>query len=97
MQRKLLTPPRLVIAAVLSLGGLVAGAAAPTPAQAGDCTTVSVWVYRSWQGRDHVVGPAQCTGVTTPWRNGRTIGHDTGTDGPPYGTPTGVGFEISTI
>lgn len=96
MQRKLLTPSRLAAATALALGGLIAGPSV-LPAQAGDCTEVSVWVYYSQQGRDYVVGPRECTTVHTPWSNGRYYSHETGSNTPPAGTPSGAGFEIWTM
>ncbi len=92
MHHKLLTPPRLAVAAALTLGGLIAGPSV-APAKA-DCARASVWLYRSQQGRDHVYGPKQCVGPDHTFNNNMSTGWGTESDDCSPGTVTGAGLEI---
>lgn len=89
MSRSALRRTRLAAVAVFALTAVGAGAFAP--ANAGDCIRVSVWIYKSQQGREYIV-ERKCI-VETPWNNGRHVLHEDGTNWLPPGTPSGAGVE----
>ena len=94
MQRKLVTPSRLAVAAALALGGLIAGPSV-APVKAGDCVRVTAWYYKNQQGREYLMNnqcvvPSPLPIVVTP-----TVYKETDTPYLPPGTPTGAGIEVT--
>ncbi|HEX2039238.1 MAG TPA: hypothetical protein VHF47_05835 [Acidimicrobiales bacterium] len=93
------TRPRRAAVAIFALGGAVVGVGgAMVPAQATHdsapprCNRVSVWTYKSQQGKEYVV-EEQCIGPALfPDRMNAPVGHEDDTQ--PKGTTTGAGVKV---
>lgn len=95
MRHRFRTRSRLVVAAALSLAGVVPAIWSAPPAQAA-CLRASVWIYENKQGPEYVWGPEECVVGDATWA---PVYHDWAGDGAnhellPPGTPTGGGVEV---